>query len=107
MAQMQAGFHPVQEQDLFDLEYWSLEQAKVGKAKSPAMQGKLSLSLVELAQLADAIATEFHAAGAEIMLVDKDAEQLEQVRSQIDPRNFNTAGRCNTTRCADPHYRKP
>lgn len=80
------GFHPVQEQDLFDLEYWSLEQAKLGKAKPPAMQGQIVIITGGAGAIGSAIATEFHAAGAEIMLVDKNAEQLEQIRSQIDPK---------------------
>ncbi len=78
------GFHPVQEQDLFDLEYWSLEQAKLDKAKPPAMQGQIVIITGGAGAIGSAIATEFHAAGAEIMLIDKNAKQLEEVRSQID-----------------------
>ena len=76
----------MQEQDLFDLEYWSLEQAKLGKAKPPAMQGQIIIITGGAGAIGSAIATEFHAAGAEIMLIDKNAEQLEQIRSQIDPK---------------------
>ena len=80
------GFHPVQEQDLFDLEYWSLEQAKLGKSKPPALQGQVVIITGGAGAIGSAIAKEFHAAGAEIILVDNHAEQLGQVRSQIDPR---------------------
>ena len=79
------GFHPVQEQDLFDLEYWSLEQAKLGKSKPPIMQGQVVIVTGGAGAIGSAIAKEFHAAGAEIVLIDKNAEQLEQVQSQIDP----------------------
>ena len=37
----QGGFHPVNEADLFGLEYWSLEQAKFGNKKLPVMTGKV------------------------------------------------------------------
>ena len=80
------GFHPVREKDLFDLEYWSLEQAKLGKAKPPAMQSQIVIVTGGAGAIGSAIAKEFHAAGAEIMLVDKHAEQLQQVRLQIDPK---------------------
>ena len=80
------GFHPVEEQDLFDLEYWSLEQAKLGNSKPPAMQGQVVIITGGAGTIGSAIAKEFHAAGAEIVLIDKNAEQLQQVQSQIDPR---------------------
>ena len=80
------GFHPVEEQDLFDLEYWSLEQAKLGNSKPPAMQGQVVIVTGGAGAIGSAIAKEFHAAGAEIVLIDKNAEQLQQVQSQIDPR---------------------
>ena len=35
------GFAPATPTDLFDMEYWSLEQAKLGKSKPPAMQGRV------------------------------------------------------------------
>ena len=37
------GFYPISEKDLFDCEYWSLEQAKLGKGKAPVFQGKVVL----------------------------------------------------------------
>ena len=80
------GFQPVQEQDLFDLEYWSLEQAKLGKSNPPPLQGQVVIVTGGAGAIGSAIATEFRLAGAEIMLVDKNSELLEQVRLQIDPK---------------------
>ena len=34
-------FRPVSENDTFDLEYWSLEQAKLGSKKNPMNSGKV------------------------------------------------------------------
>ena len=77
------GFNPVEEQDLFDLEYWSLEQAKLGNSKPPAMQGQVVIVTGGAGAIGSAIAKEFHAAGAEIVLIDKNIEQLQQVQSQL------------------------
>ena len=79
------GFHPVQEQDLFDLEYWSLEQAKLGKSKPSKMQGQVVIVTGGAGVIGKATAREFCAAGAEIMLVDKNAGLLEAARSEVGP----------------------
>ena len=34
-AEAAGGFYPAEEKDLFDMEYWSLEQAKLGKISPP------------------------------------------------------------------------
>ena len=79
------GFHPVQEQDLFDLEYWSLEQAKLGKSKPSKMQGQVVIVTGGAGVIGKATAREFCAAGAEIMLVDKNADLLEAAQSEVGP----------------------
>ncbi|MDC0476901.1 SDR family NAD(P)-dependent oxidoreductase, partial [Alphaproteobacteria bacterium] len=79
------GFHPVQEQDLFNLEYWSLEQAKLGKSKPSKMQGQVVIITGGAGVIGKATAREFCAAGAEIMLVDKNADMLEAARSEVGP----------------------
>ena len=33
------SYDPVHEKDLFDMEYWSLEQAKLGKSKPAVLEG--------------------------------------------------------------------
>ncbi len=79
------GFHPVQEHDLFDLEYWSLEQAKLGKSKPSKMQGQVVIVTGGAGVIGKATAREFCVAGAEIMLVDKNADLLEAARSEVGP----------------------
>src|SRR6185295_12002553 len=37
------AYRPVGELDLFDVEYWSLEQAKLGKARPAALAGRIAL----------------------------------------------------------------
>ena len=67
----QGGFHPVNEADLFDLEYWSLEQAKLGKSKPPVMTGKVVMITGAAGAIGRAIAGTFAGAGADIVLVDR------------------------------------
>ena len=79
------GFCPVQEQDLFDLEYWSLEQAKIGKSKPLAMQGRVVVITGGAGVIGQAIASVFLKVGAEIVLVDKNTDQLVAAQSKISP----------------------
>ena len=79
----QGGFHPVNEADLFDLEYWSLEQAKLGKAKPPVMTGKVVMITGAAGAIGRAIAGTFAGAGADIVLVDQPGTGLQDVATGI------------------------
>lgn len=72
------GFHPIAEADLFDMEYWSLEQAKLGKGKRPALQGRAVLVTGGAGAIGLATAQAFAAQGATIFLVDRDEAALEK-----------------------------
>jgi len=71
------GFRPIAEADLFDMEYWSLEQAKLGKGKAPAFQGRVVLVTGGAGAIGLATAQAFKARGATVFLVDRDAGALE------------------------------
>ncbi len=77
------GFRPIGEDDLFEMEYWSLEQAKLGKAKAPPLQGRVVLITGGAGAIGIATARAFAGAGAEIVLVDRDAEALAKARSDL------------------------
>ena len=77
------GFHPVNEADLFDLEYWSLEQAKLGKSKPPVMTGKVVMITGAAGAIGRAIAGSFAAVGADIVLVDRPGTGLQDVAMGI------------------------
>lgn len=83
IAEDQGGFHPVNETDLFDLEYWSLEQAKLGKSKPPAMTGKVVMVTGAAGAIGRAIAQTFAGAGAETVLVDRPGTGLQDVANAI------------------------
>ncbi len=70
------GFHPVSPEQLFDMEYWSLEQAKLGKGKPPAMQGRVVMITGGGGAIGLATAEAFAALGANIFIVDLEQNAL-------------------------------
>ena len=64
------GFHPIGEADMFDCEYWSLEQAKLGRGKRPVFQGRIVLVTGGAGAIGLATARAFAALGATIFVVD-------------------------------------
>lgn len=75
-AEASGGFFPVGDKDLFDLEYWSLEQAKLGKAPPLPLQGKVTVITGAGGAIGSAIVKVFETAGAEVIAVDRNAEAL-------------------------------
>ena len=75
-AENAGGFFPVMDKDLFDMEYWSLEQAKLGKASTPHLQGKVTLVTGAGGTIGASIVRAFDAAGAEVVAIDIDKNAL-------------------------------
>ncbi len=71
------GFYPVSEEKLFDMEYWSLEQAKLGKGAPPKFQGKIVMITGGGGAIGLATAKAFAALGANIFLVDLEQSALD------------------------------
>ena len=71
------GFHPVSAELLFDMEYWSLEQAKLGKGKPPALQGRVVMITGGGGAIGLATAQSFAALGANIFIVDLEQAALD------------------------------
>ncbi len=69
-------FEPVPESDLFDMEYWSLEQAKLGKGRRPALSGRVAVITGGAGAIGLATAQAFLALGAEVAVIDRDADGL-------------------------------
>ena len=71
------GFHPIGPGDLFDMEYWSLEQAKLGKGKPPRLQGRIVAVTGGAGAIGLATARAFAAEGATLFLIDRPGPALD------------------------------
>ncbi|MEA2883735.1 MAG: hypothetical protein QOH32_2991 [Bradyrhizobium sp.] len=80
-AEAVGRFEPLPEQDLFDIEYWSLEQAKLGSAKELPLAGQVAVITGAAGAIGFATAKAFAAAGAELALLDID-EPAVQAKAQ-------------------------
>jgi NAD(P)-dependent dehydrogenase (short-subunit alcohol dehydrogenase family) len=65
-------FTPVSEADMFDVEYWSLEQAKLSGAIEKPLAGQIAAITGAAGAIGAATAKAFAAAGAEVALLDLD-----------------------------------
>jgi rhamnose utilization protein RhaD (predicted bifunctional aldolase and dehydrogenase)/NAD(P)-dependent dehydrogenase (short-subunit alcohol dehydrogenase family) len=88
-------FTSIPEADMFDMEYWSLEQAKLGAAKEPPLAGQIAAITGAAGTIGAATAKAFAAAGAEVALLDVDEVAAEARAKQIGGAAF--AVRCDVT----------
>lgn len=76
-------YAPLKPADLFDMEYWSLEQAKLGKSKAPALQGKVAYITGAASGIGLASARLFAEQGANLYLADLSEEKLHEAAEAI------------------------
>lgn len=69
-----AKFESISERDQFDMEYWSLEQAKLGKQVSKPLQGQVVVVTGAAGTIGKATAAAFRREGAEVALLDLDGD---------------------------------
>lgn len=82
-AEVLGEYHPLPESELFDMEYWSLEQKKLGKAQPLPLQGQIALVTGGGGAMALGIGDRLLASGAVMVLADINPERLEKVRSRL------------------------
>jgi rhamnose utilization protein RhaD (predicted bifunctional aldolase and dehydrogenase)/NAD(P)-dependent dehydrogenase (short-subunit alcohol dehydrogenase family) len=70
-------FESISEADMFDVEYWSLEQAKLGKEPEKPLAGQVAVITGAAGAIGSATARTFAGAGAEVALFDVDAEAAQ------------------------------
>ncbi len=75
-------FEAISEAEMFDCEYWPLERAKLGTAKGLPLHGQIAVITGAGGAIGAATAKAFAAAGAEVALLDIDAQAaMEQAKA--------------------------
>jgi NAD(P)-dependent dehydrogenase (short-subunit alcohol dehydrogenase family) len=76
-------FESISEADMFDMEYWALEQAKLGAAKDLPLAGQIAVVTGAAGAIGGATAKAFAAAGAEVALLDLNQTAVEAKAKEI------------------------
>ncbi len=88
-AETVGRYNALPDGDIFDMEYWSLEQAKLGRKQAKALDGHVVYVSGAAGGIGLATARAFAAQGAHLYLVDRDAERLaEAVKTIPGPCGF-------------------
>ena len=72
-------YHELGQDSIFDMEYWALEQAKLGKAKPKPLEGRTALVTGGGGAIAMGIGRKLLEAGARVFMTDINQERLETV----------------------------
>ncbi len=91
-------FESISEADMFDCEYWPLEQAKLGARKNPPLAGQIAAITGAAGAIGAATARAFTAAGAEVALLDVDLHAATEKAKAIDATALPV--RCDVTNAA-------
>jgi rhamnose utilization protein RhaD (predicted bifunctional aldolase and dehydrogenase)/NAD(P)-dependent dehydrogenase (short-subunit alcohol dehydrogenase family) len=100
-AESVGRFEPLPEADLFEMEYWSLEQAKLGQAKEPVLARQVVLITGAAGAIGRATAKLFAESGAEVVLLDVDDTAVAQAARAISRHALGVA--CDVTNAAAVH----
>ena len=95
-AEAIGSYQPVGEADMFDIEYWSLEQAKLGTTAEARLARHVVLITGAAHGIGAATARAFAAVGAAVAMLDRDAEGSARGAADIDGAAFGLA--CDVTR---------
>ena len=76
-------FESIDEPDLFDLEYWSLEQAKLAKGAEKRLARHVVVITGGAGAIGQAIARAFAAEGAELAILDIDSDVIGAVANEL------------------------
>jgi rhamnulose-1-phosphate aldolase/alcohol dehydrogenase len=100
-AEAIGGYIGLDEQEAFDIEYWLLEEAKLQRMPAPKpLAGRIALVTGGAGGIGAATAARLMADGACVMLADRDASGVEEVRAGFAKRFGNDVVRavvCDVT----------
>lgn len=82
-AERAKSFESIAERDIFDMEYWSLEQAKLGKSAEKPLQRQVVAVTGGGGTIGAAIATAFQKQGAEVALLDLNADAARAAAKKL------------------------
>jgi rhamnose utilization protein RhaD (predicted bifunctional aldolase and dehydrogenase)/NAD(P)-dependent dehydrogenase (short-subunit alcohol dehydrogenase family) len=94
-AERTGSFESISEADMFDCEYWPLEQAKLGARKALPLEGQVAAITGAGGAIGAAIAKTFAAAGAEVALLDVNFSAASEQAERIAPTALPVA--CDVT----------
>ncbi|MDX1577630.1 MAG: bifunctional aldolase/short-chain dehydrogenase [Gemmatimonadota bacterium] len=82
-AEAMGGFESITEADLFDIEYWSLEQAKLAGRAERALQRRVVAVTGGAGAIGRATAAAFRELGAEVAVLDLPGETLDRAGKDL------------------------
>jgi rhamnose utilization protein RhaD (predicted bifunctional aldolase and dehydrogenase)/NAD(P)-dependent dehydrogenase (short-subunit alcohol dehydrogenase family) len=82
-AEAMGDFRSIPETDIFDLEYWSLEQAKLGKGKDAPLARQVVAVTGGAGGIGAAVARAFRAQGAEVAVLDRDGAAAQTIATAL------------------------
>lgn len=82
-AEAVGRFESITERELFEMEYWSLEQAKLGKSKPKPLAGQVVAITGGAGAIGAATARAFATEGAEVVVLDRNAEAADAVATSL------------------------
>lgn len=82
-AERMSSYRPISEEDQFDVEYWSLEQAKLGKAAEKKLARQVAAITGGGSGIGAATAKAMAKEGAEIAILDRDLEAAKSAAKSI------------------------
>jgi len=96
-AEAMGTYSVIPEKDIFDIEYWSLEQAKLGKGQEKPLARQVAVITGGGSGIGAACAKMFAAQGAEVCVLDRDLKSATRVAVEVGGLGLS----CDVTKAKD------